>query len=171
MRTVCAWCGTTVTEGEAGDTTVSHGICPQCSRRYFSAGYRYAVLPRQRSFLFPEIESALRAVRGIRVILDRRWSERRRRRAGVRDERRAPRGDRRHAPGLIVGAVPAVGGLFLVYGRSLVLELPATPPLPDKDANGQAAVRRALFSEGPPGLPPESRARTARPGAQRALVT
>jgi hypothetical protein len=72
MRAVCAWCGTVIEAGEAGDTRVSHGICPRCARRFLEGDLRYAVLPHDRSFLFPEIESAFQAVGGIRVILDRR---------------------------------------------------------------------------------------------------
>lgn len=117
MRAVCAWCGTTIAEGEPGDTLVSHGICPQCARRFFPTGFRYAVVPPDRSFLFPEIQSAFEAVRGIRVILDRRRGERRRRPARVRDDRRAPRRDRRQTSSPIVGALPAVAGLCLLSGR------------------------------------------------------
>jgi hypothetical protein len=63
MRAVCAWCGTVIEAGEAGDTRVSHGICPRCARRFLQGDLRYAVLPHDRSFLFPEIESAFQAVR------------------------------------------------------------------------------------------------------------
>lgn len=119
MRAVCAWCGTTISEGVPGDIRVSHGICPQCSRRYFATSLRYAVVPRDRPFLLAEIETAFQKVGGIRVILDRRRGDRRRRCRRVRDERRTSRRDRRQSPCPIVGAVPAVGGLW-VPGRPMV---------------------------------------------------
>ncbi len=109
-------------EEVSGDMQVSHGICLECSRRFFPTGCRYAVVPRDRAFLFAEIESAFQAIRGIRVILDRRWGERRCRCARVRDDRRALRRDRRQSPSPIVGAMPAVGGLWVSAGRSHVPE-------------------------------------------------
>jgi hypothetical protein len=119
MRAVCAWCGTLIEEGEPGDTRVSHGICPRCAGRFFPGSLRYAVVPRDRSFLFPEIESAFQAVGGIRIILDRRRGDRRRRRDIVREERRRPSQDRRQLPCPVVGAVPAVAGLSVSVGRLL----------------------------------------------------
>lgn len=96
---------------------VTHGICPRRARRFLEGDLRYAVLPHDRSFLFPEIESAFQAVGGIRVILDRRRGDRRHRRDIVRDERRRPSRDRRKMPCPVVGAVPAVAGLSLSAGR------------------------------------------------------
>jgi hypothetical protein len=66
--------------------------------------------------------------------------------------------------------VPAVGGLFLVYGRSLAPELHANSPMLGGDANAQAAVRSAPSPEEPPGLRLESRPCAARPRVQRAHV-
>jgi hypothetical protein len=111
-----------MTEEGPGDTQVSHGICLECSQRFFPTGFRYAVVPRDRAFLFTEIESAFQGIRGFRVILDRRGGERRCRCTRVRDDRRAPRRDRRQSPSPIVGAMPAVGGLWVLAGRSHVPE-------------------------------------------------
>jgi len=123
MRVVCAWCDKTVMEGEPGDTLVSHGICSECSGRFFPTGLRYAVVPPDRSFLLAEIESAFQAIRGIRVILDRRRSERRRGPTRMRDDRRAPRRDRRQSSSPIVGALPVVAGLSVPGSRPLALGL------------------------------------------------
>jgi hypothetical protein len=150
MRVVCAWCGITVTEGEPGDTQVSHGICSECSRRFFPTGFRYAVVPPDRSFLFTEIEGAFRAIRGIRVILDRRRSERRRRCTRVRDDRRAPRRDRRQSASPIVGALPAVAGLCVPCGRPLAMGLSGNSPRPSEAAS---AWRLPSRPEQPPERP------------------
>ncbi len=149
MRAVCAWCGTIISEGGPGDTQVSHGICPQCSRRYFALGVRYAVVPRDRPFLLAEIEGAFRAVRGIRVILDRRRGERRRRCTRVRDEQRDPRRDRRQWACLIVGAVPAVGGLWVSAGRLVAPALAGGPsPRVERLGPGGPASPPPRFPEG-----------------------
>lgn len=128
MRTVCAWCGTTITEGEGEEAQVSHGICPRCAQRFFTVGTRYAVVPPERSFLYPRIQSAFRAVRGIQVILDRRRGDRRRQGDRVRHDRRRPSRERRQVPCLIVGAVPAVAGLALSAGRLIDPHPPPFPP-------------------------------------------
>lgn len=116
MRAVCAWCGTTIAEGEPGEPRVSHGICPRCAQQWFPGGKKYAVVPADRSFLFSEIVSAFQTVRGIQVVLDRRKGERRRRGGFARDDRRRPSQDRRKRPSLIVGALPAIAGLPLSMG-------------------------------------------------------
>lgn len=130
MRVVCAWCGTVLSPGKPGDTQVSHGICGECVRRYFPTGFRYAVVPRDRSFMLAEIERAFRLVSGIRVILDRRRSERRRRHTQVRSDRRALRRDRRQTPCPVVGAVPVVAGLWLPGARLVAPGRPgeSSPP-------------------------------------------
>jgi hypothetical protein len=127
MRAVCAWCGATLANGDPSDPAVSHGICPACARRWFSAGSPYAVVPPDRSFLLPEIRTAFQAVRGLQIILDRRLSERRRREDRVRDDRRRPSRDRRKLPSPVVGALPAVAGLWLQGGRRLWVERPRSP--------------------------------------------
>lgn len=33
-KTICAWCGATITPGDDA-ATVSHGICPDCQRKHF----------------------------------------------------------------------------------------------------------------------------------------
>jgi hypothetical protein len=111
MRAVCAWCKTTMAEGEPGDPRVSHGICPECARKWFGRGPQYVVVPADRSFLFPEIQAAFQDVRGIQVILDRRRGERRLRRDHVLGDRRGSYPDRRRQPCLVAGAIPAVAGL------------------------------------------------------------
>ena len=120
MEAVCAWCGRMMTEGkpeEPEGSQVSHGICPECSRRFFPSGVRYVVVPRDRAFLVPEIEKAFQAVLGIRVILDRRRCERRRCRTRIRNDRRVCSRDRRQLLSPIVGAVPAVAGLWVPADR------------------------------------------------------
>jgi len=131
-----------MTEGEPGDTRVSHGICLECSRRFFPSGPRLAVVPRDRAFLVAEIESAFQSIGGFRVILDRRWSERRCRRTKVRDERRCHRKDRRQLPSPIVGAMPAVGGLWIAGGRSLSSEHPGGFPGPNEPSRGWRLLDR-----------------------------
>ncbi len=122
MLAVCAWCGTTIAEGGPEGTSVSHGICPRCAREWFPGNTRYAVVPPDRSFLFAEIESAFQVVRGIQVILDRRRGERRQRNDPVRYNRRFPSRDRRRQPPLVVGALPAVRGLWLPVVRTTCSE-------------------------------------------------
>ena len=122
MRAVCAWCGKTLVNGDPADPVVSHEICPSCARRWLHAGLRYAVVPPERSFLLPEIQTAFQEVRGVEVILDRRRGERRLRAYHVRDDRRRPSRDRRIHPSLIVGALPTVAGLWLEGVRRFWLE-------------------------------------------------
>lgn len=128
MRAECAWCGAIIAEGEPGDTQVSHGICPRCAKYWFPARLRYAVVPSERSFLFPKVRIAFQAIRGIQVILDRRRGDRRHRGDLVRRDRRRPSRERRQVPCLIVGAVPAVAGLSLSAGRLFETEHFASPP-------------------------------------------
>lgn len=130
MRTVCAWCGTTITEGRGEEAQVSHGICPRCAQRFFTVGTRFAVVPPERSFLYPKIQTAFKAIRGIQVILDRRRGDRRRRGDLVRQDRRRPSRERRQVPCLIVGAVPAVAGLALSAGRLIDPDPSLFPPGP-----------------------------------------
>ena len=122
MRAVCAWCGKTLVNGDPADPTVSHGICPSCARRWLHAGLQYAVVPPERSFLLPEIQTAFEEVRGVQVILDRRRGERRRRAYRVREDRRRPSRDRRIHPSPVVGALPTVAGLWLEGIRRIWLE-------------------------------------------------
>lgn len=117
MRTLCAWCGTTIAEGVPGDHQVSHGICPRCAGEWRLGDSRYAVIPADRSFLYSEIQNAFQGIRGIQVILDRRQGERRRQRDLVREDRRGPSQDRRQQTYLVVGALPTVAGLRLPAGR------------------------------------------------------
>ena len=126
MRAVCAWCGATLASGDPADPVVSHGICPSCARRWFHAGSHYAVVPPERSFLLPEIQTAFQEIRGVQVILDRRQGERRRRAYRVRDDRRTSPRDRRNHPSPVVGALPAVAGLWLQGGRRDWLERPGS---------------------------------------------
>ncbi len=113
MRAVCAWCATTIAEGDPGDARLSHGICEACADRWFSRQSRYAVVPATRSFLFSQIQRAFQVARDMRVILDRRRGERRRGAVWVHAERRQPSRDRRRMPAPIVGATPSVAGLPL----------------------------------------------------------
>lgn len=117
MRTVCAWCGTILAEGEPGDHGVSHGICPRCAGEWRLRDSRYAVIPADRSFLYSEIQNAFQGIRGIQVILDRRQGDRRCQRDSVREDRRGPSQDRRQQTYIVVGALPAVAGLQLPAGR------------------------------------------------------
>lgn len=149
MRTVCAWCGTTITEGEGENAQVSHGICPRCAQRFFTVGTRFAVVPPERSFLFQKIQTDFKAVRGIQVILDRRRGDRRGRGDRVRHDRRRLSRERRQVPSLIVGAVPAVAGLALSAGRLIAPDPSLFPPGP----RIAVALRRPAP---PPVAPPNS---------------
>jgi hypothetical protein len=122
MRAVCAWCGATLADGDPTDPVVSHGICPSCARQWLHAGSHYAVVPPERSFLLPEIQTAFEEIRGVQVILDRRRAERRRRAYRVRDDRRSPSRDRRKHSSPVVGALPTVAGLWLEGSRRVWLE-------------------------------------------------
>ena len=126
MRAVCAWCGATLANGDPTDPVVSHGICPSCARQWLHAGSHYAVVPPERSFLLPEIQTAFQEIRSVQVILDRRRAERRRRAYRVRDDRRTPSRDRRKHSSPVVGALPAVAGLWLQGGRRVWLERPGS---------------------------------------------
>lgn len=127
MRAVCAWCGAALANGDPADPVVSHGICPSCARRWLHAGSHYAVVPPDRSFLLPEIQTAFQEIRGVQVILDRRRGERRRRPSyRVRDDRRSPTRDRRIRPSPLVGALPTVAGFWLQGGRRVWLERPGS---------------------------------------------
>jgi hypothetical protein len=148
MRAVCAWCGTTLEEGDPGDGGVSHGICPACSRAWSAGLAGCVVLPSQRSFLLPGIQQAFREIRDLRVIVDRRLGERRRERQPVSRERRASSRDRRQRPGLIVGAIPCVGGFWFPMqggqapaGRPLSAEA-AGGPLPPERPRGESPPHR-----------------------------
>lgn len=149
MRTVCAWCGTTITEGAGEAAQVSHGICPRCAQRFFTVGTRFAVVPPERSFLYPKIQTAFKAIRGIQVILDRRRGDRRGRGDLVRQDRRRPSRERRQVPCLIVGAVPAVAGLALSAGRLID---PHPPPFPPGQQTN-VAPRRSTSSPTAPSPP------------------
>ena len=38
VKTVCAWCGKTIKEGETINGKVSHGICPKCKKEILKEG-------------------------------------------------------------------------------------------------------------------------------------
>jgi hypothetical protein len=157
MKTVCAWCGTLLAEGDPGDPGTSHGICSVCSR-IWSAGFpRCVVLPSNRSFLLPDVQRAFGEIRDLRVIVDRRRGERRRQRLQVSIERRDRRRDRRQSPGLIVGAIPRVGGFCLPMPAGQASALP--PVLPDERNPRVSTNRRdaTLPSFHPPFPPDRSR--------------
>ncbi len=157
MRAVCAWCGAILAEGDPGDRGISHGICPACSRAWSAGLARCVVLPPHRSFLLPDIQQAFREIRDLRVIVDRRLGERRRERQPVPRERRAGSRDRRQFPGLIVGAIPCVGGFrFPVQAGEASA---AHPLLPDAGQGRPTPERRDMssLSPQPPSVPERSR--------------
>jgi hypothetical protein len=157
MRAVCAWCGTVLAEGDPEDRRVSHGICPACSRAWSAGLARCVVLPPHRSFLLPDIQQAFREIRDLRVIVDRRLGERRRERQPVPRERRGGSRDRRQFPGLIVGAIPCVGGFWFPVQAGEVSA--AHPTLMDAGRVRPAPERRSAGapSPQPPSTPEGSR--------------
>lgn len=107
VRVVCAWCeaegrGAVVSDRSPGEEAVtSHGICRRHEERVLSGlpsasfpdvSLLIVVAPGETR-LYDHLTGALAGVRGVRVIVDRRRGERRRRRLAVTPERRA--GDRR----------------------------------------------------------------------------
>lgn len=152
MRAVCAWCGTTLAEGDPGDRGVSHGICPACSRAWSAGPMRCVVLPSHRSFLLPDIRRAFREIRDLRVIVDRRLGERRRERQQVSSERRGRSRDRRQLPSLIVGAIPCVGGFWFPVLAGQASAGLRTPPDPE-EARLPSEPRS---TDAPPRHPPSS---------------
>ena len=146
MRAVCAWCGTTLTEGDPGDRGVSHGICPACSRTWSAGPARCVVLPSHRSFLLPSIQRAFREIHDLRVIVDRRVAERRRQTRQVPSERRGRSRDRRQLSTLIVGAIPCVGGFWFPVPMAQGGQTSAT--LPTRPQAGEDRLPSERRSEG-----------------------
>jgi hypothetical protein len=84
MVTVCAWCQRFLGLKEPftqGD--VSHGICPTCSARQRLEDVPTLVVSRSRVDTVPILEGLLTGTPEIRIVVDRRLSDRRRGRSSV----------------------------------------------------------------------------------------
>jgi len=127
MKIVCSWCRQEGLPGLVGekppldDPEETHGICRRHARALLEAlpsasfprvDLLVLVHPREQR-LFDYLERRLAGVRGVKVLLDRRRGERRRRQEPVESERRRSRADRR-----VRDEVPVPPGYLLVwFGR------------------------------------------------------
>jgi hypothetical protein len=104
MVTVCAWCEKFLGLKDPKESAeITHGICAACAARQSLEEAATVVISRRRAETLPIFEELLRAVPKIRVVVDRRFSERRRERPliDVPDGRRKRR-DRRQNGGIVV---------------------------------------------------------------------
>ena len=109
MVTICAWCQRYMgTKEPLADYSLTHGICKTCALRQQLGGRPTLVVSRERADAVPFLLGLLNGTPEIRVIVDRRRSERRR--AQLLDpvpeqseaaERRLAN-ERRHALGLVL---------------------------------------------------------------------
>lgn len=78
MVTVCAWCQRFLGTKEDEQVTVTHGICSPCvSRQSWEADPPVVVVSEDKQHLAPVLAQLLRGVPEVRVVVDRRASERR----------------------------------------------------------------------------------------------
>ena len=102
MRILCAWCSR---EGEPGDMGerepldnpgTTHGICPQHTAqvleslpsRSFPDAELLIVVPRGNTVLYEHLKRSLEGMAGVKVIVDRRITDRRAAPSQGSDERR-----------------------------------------------------------------------------------
>ena len=100
MLTVCAWCERFLGQKDPGHIPVTHGICPACAARQAWSDTHTLVVPREKADMLPVLRHLLRGTPEIRVVLDRRVGERRRRGDGLGRSERRSQGDRRKGSGL-----------------------------------------------------------------------
>jgi hypothetical protein len=100
MITVCAWCERYL--GSSGEP-VTHGICPACTSRQYWRDSPVLVVSRHRQEMAPVLLRLLKGSPEVRVIVERRGDDRRRRREtdGPGVERRSGQ-DRRRGDDLIL---------------------------------------------------------------------
>jgi hypothetical protein len=104
MVTVCAWCEKFLgLKDPKGSAEITHGICAVCAARQDLAESATLVISRRRADTVPIFEELLKSVPEIRIVVDRRFSERRRERPmiDVPGGRRMRR-DRRQSASLVV---------------------------------------------------------------------
>lgn len=100
---VCAWCerflGFKQTNGAAA---ISHGMCQACLARHQWDEEPTLVVSRERAPMMPILQDILRGTPEIRVVVDRRQSERRR--VPGPDSAGGRRGpERRRSPAALLG--------------------------------------------------------------------
>ena len=125
MRVVCAWCQREGRTGFLGyreplrDMSVTHGICPEHYEGVLATlpapslhGVEMLiVVNRGEEGLFRYLEESYRGVRGVKIIVERRWRDRRRTLQGVPLERRLAQRRARK------GRVSAMGYRVLRFAR------------------------------------------------------
>src|SRR5512141_2629691 len=80
MVSVCAWCERFLGVKEPQtDPTITHGICKACFSRQAWTDTPVLVVSREREHLVPVLEEMLRGIPEIRLVVDRRRRDRRRR--------------------------------------------------------------------------------------------
>jgi hypothetical protein len=78
MVTVCAWCQKFMGLREPlSQADVSHGICRTCSERQHIDNFPVLVVSRSRADTLPVLDGLLQGMPEIRVVIDRRKTERR----------------------------------------------------------------------------------------------
>jgi hypothetical protein len=81
MVTVCAWCEKFLGLKDPKESVeITHGICAACAARQSLKDAATVVICRRRAEILPIFEELLRAVPEIRVLVDRRFDQRRRER-------------------------------------------------------------------------------------------
>jgi hypothetical protein len=102
VRVICAWCHREGRTGFLGyreplaDTSVTHGICPEHYENILATlpppslhGVEMLiVVSRGEDGLFRYLEESYRGLRGVRIIVERRWRDRRQAARPVAHERR-----------------------------------------------------------------------------------
>jgi hypothetical protein len=79
MVTVCAWCEKFLGVKDPKESVeITHGICRSCAARQNVSAAATLVVSRRRADTLPIFEELVRAMPEIRVVLDRRFNERRR---------------------------------------------------------------------------------------------
>ncbi len=94
MVPVCAWCERFMGVKEPASHQVTHGICTTCLERQRWDVEPVLVVSRDRSSLAPVLQSLLRGVPRVRVIVERRERDRR----VARDRGRRGAAERRVEP-------------------------------------------------------------------------
>lgn len=125
MRIVCAWCQREGRTGFLGfreplsDMSVTHGICPEHYEGVLATlrapsmhGVEMLiVVDRGEDGLYRYLEESFTGVRGVRIIVERRWRERRQASHPVAQERRLAQRRARK------GRVSAMGYRVLRFAR------------------------------------------------------
>ena len=102
MRIVCAWCHREGRTGFLGfreplsDTSVTHGICPEHYEGVLATlpaptlrGIEMLIVVKHgEDGLYRYLDQSFSGVKGVKVIVERRWRDRRQTVAGVLQERR-----------------------------------------------------------------------------------